>query len=320
MKKKIAFALTALALAPLCFAQGSNKPMRIVLSFSAGGPVDFVARTLADQLAKDLKRTVIVENKPGANGALGALDALRSEADGNTLWVTSVGAAVVNPILNEKAGYDTRRDFAPVSLLANNVEVLMISSKEPARDAAEFVAAVKGQKESTPMASSGSGSIPHLAMIQLEEATGAHFLHVPYKGMAPAFTDLMGGQVRGMFADVAASLAHVQGGRLKAVGIAANKRHPSLPNVKTFEEQGIKAVDTNNWYAAFVSAKTPPAVVEQLNKAVRAAITNPEVSAKLLRAGAEPKASSPQELAAVLNADTVKWSALIKSRNVKADE
>lgn len=320
MKKKIAFALTALALAPLCFAQGSNKPMRIVLSFSAGGPVDFVARTLADQLAKDLKRTVIVENKPGANGALGALDALRSEADGNTLWVTSVGAAVVNPILNEKAGYDTRRDFAPVSILANNVEVLMISSKEPARDAAEFVAAVKGQKESTPMASSGSGSIPHLAMIQLEEATGAHFLHVPYKGMAPAFTDLMGGQVRGMFADVAASLAHVQGGRLKAVGIAANKRHPSLPNVKTFEEQGIKAVDTNNWYAAFVSAKTPPAVVEQLNKAVRAAITNPEVSAKLLRAGAEPKASSPQELAAVLNADTVKWSALIKSRNVKADE
>lgn len=320
MKKKIAFALTALALAPLCFAQGSNKPMRIVLSFSAGGPVDFVARTLGDQLAKDLKRTVIVENKPGANGALGALDALRSEADGNTLWVTSVGAAVVNPILNEKAGYDTRRDFAPVSLLANNVEVLMISSKEPARDAAEFVAAVKGQKESTPMASSGSGSIPHLAMIQLEEATGAQFLHVPYKGMAPAFTDLMGGQVRGMFADVAASLAHVQGGRLKAVGIAANKRHPSLPNVKTFEEQGIKAVDTNNWYAAFVSAKTPPAVVEQLNKAVRAAITNPEVSAKLLRAGAEPKASSPQELAAVLNADTVKWSALIKSRNVKADE
>lgn len=319
-KKKIAIVLTALAMAPLCFAQSSNKPMRIVLSFSAGGPVDFVARTLADQLTKDLKRTVIVENKPGANGALGALDALRSEADGNTLWVTSVGAAVVNPILNEKAGYDTRRDFAPVSLLANNVEVLMISSKEPARDAAEFVEAVRGEKESAPMASSGAGSIPHLAMIQLEEATGAHFLHVPYKGMAPAFTDLIGGQVRGMFADVAASLAHVQGGRLKAVGIAASKRHPSLPNVKTFEEQGIKAVDTNNWYAAFVSAKTPPTVVEQLNKAVRAAITNPEVSAKLLRAGAEPKASSPQELAAVLNADTVKWSALIKSRNVKADE
>lgn len=169
------------------------------------------------------------------------------------------------------------------------------------------------------MASSGSGSIPHLALIQLEEATGARFLHVPYKGMAPAFTDLMGGQVKGVFADVAAIMPHVQGGRLKAIGIAASKRHPSLPQVKTFDEQGIKAVDTNNWYALFVSAKTPPAVVQELNKAVRSAIASPDVSARLLRGGAEPKTSTPQELAALLKADTAKWAALIKSRNIKAE-
>lgn len=320
MNKKIVLALSALSLAPLAFAQGSVKPLRIVTSFSAGGPVDFVARALAEQLGRDLKRPVIVENKPGANGALGALDTLRAPADGGTLWITSVGAAVVNPLLNDKAGYDTRRDFAPVALLANNVEVLMISSQDPARDAAQFVQAAKARKDSTPMGSSGSGSIPHLAMIQLEDATGARFLHVPYKGMAPAFTDLMGGQVKGLFADVAAVLPHVKGGRLKAIAIAASQRHPALPEVKTFEEQGIKAVDTNNWYALFASAKTPPAVVEQLNKAVRAAMEHPEVSARLLRAGVEPMTSTPQELASLLAADSGKWQTLIQSRNIKADE
>lgn len=320
MYRKIALALAVSAIAPLSLAQGNPKPLRIVTSFSAGGPVDFVARALAEQLGRDLKRVVIVENKPGANGALGALDTLRSEADGSTLWITSVGAAVVNPILNDKAGYNTQRDFAAVSLLANNVEVLMIPVKHPAKDAAQFVQVVKARKESTPMASSGSGSIPHLAMIQLEESTGARFLHVPYKGMAPAFTDVMGGQVEGLFADVGAVLPHVQGDRLKAIGIAASKRHPALPNVKTFEEQGIQAVDTNNWYALFASAKTPPAVVDQLNKAVRAAMDKPEMSAKMIRGGVEPRTSTPQELAVLLKADSAKWGALIKSRNIKADE
>ena len=279
-----------------------------------------MARTLAEQLGRELKRPVIVENKPGANGALGAMETLRSEADGSTLWITSVGAAAINPTLVPKLSYNTQRDFAPVSLVANNVEVLVVNAKESVSDAADFIKAVKAGKDATPMASSGSGSIPHLALIQLEESTGARFLHIPYKGMAPAFTDLMGGQVKGVFADVPAIMAQVQGGRLKAIGIAASKRHPALPQVKTFEEQGIQAVDTNNWYALFVSAKTPAAVVEQLNKAVRAAVADPEVHAKLLKGGAEPKSSTPQELAALLQADTNKWAALIKARNIKAEE
>ncbi len=319
-KRHILLAVAALALAPMGFAQTSSKPLRIVSSFSPGGPVDFVARTLAEQLGRELKRPVIVENRPGANGALGAMETLRSEADGSTLWITSVGAAAINPSLVDKLSYNMQRDFAPVSLVANNVEVLVVGTKDPAKDAAEFVKAAKARKEATPMASSGSGSIPHLALIQLEESTGTKFLHVPYKGMAPAFTDLMGGQVNGVFADVPAIMPQVQGGRLKAIGIASSKRHPSLPDVKTFEEQGIKAVDTNNWYALFASAKTPPAVLEQLNKAVRAAIANPEVNAKLLHGGAEPKSSTPQELAAILKADTDKWAGLIKSRNIKADQ
>ncbi|XAH22763.1 tripartite tricarboxylate transporter substrate binding protein [Xylophilus sp. GW821-FHT01B05] len=319
-KRHILLAAVAFSLAPFAFAQNGGKPLRIVTSFSPGGPVDFVARTLAEQLGRELKRPVIVDNKPGANGALGALETLRSKADGSTMWITSVGAAAINPSLLDKPPYDTQRQFSPVSLVANNVEVLVVGASDPSTDAAEFVKAAKARRESTPMASSGSGSIPHLALIQLEESTGARFLHVPYKGMAPAFTDLMGGQVKGVFADVAAIMPHVQGGRLKAIGIASGKRHPALPGVKTFEEQGIKAVDTNNWYALFVSAKTPPAVVAQLNKAVRDAIANPDVAARLLRGGAEPRTSTPQELAVLLKADTDKWAALIKSRNVKVDQ
>lgn len=160
-KRHILIAAAALSLASISYAQSSGKPVRIITSFSAGGPVDFVARTLADQLGRELKRPVIVENKPGANGALGAMETLRGEADGTSIWITSVGAAAINPSLQEKAPYNTQRDFAPVSLVANNVEVLVVSSKDPAKDAAEFVKNAKSIKESTPMASSGSGSIPH---------------------------------------------------------------------------------------------------------------------------------------------------------------
>lgn len=318
-KRHILLASALLAMAPLGFAQTGTKPLRIVSSFSPGGPVDFVARTLAERLGRELKRPVIVENKPGASGALGAMETLRADPDGSTLWITSVGAAAINPTLVPKLPYNTQRDFAPVSLVANNVEVLVVNAKDPAPDAAAFIQTVKTSKEPTAMASSGSGSVPHLALVQLEDSTGARFLHIPYKGMAPAFTDLMGGQVKGVFADVAAIMAQVQGGRIKAIGIASSKRHPALPDVKTFEEQGIKAVDTNNWYALFASAKTPAPVIEQLNKAVRTALADPQVKARLMSGGAEPKSSSPQELAALLKADTDKWAALIKSRNITAE-
>jgi tripartite-type tricarboxylate transporter receptor subunit TctC len=318
---KISAAVLAAALTMASAAYGQNsKPLRIVTSFSAGGPVDFVARTVADQLGRDLNRPVIVDNKPGANGALGAMDVLRSQPDGDTMWITSVGAAAINPTLQEKLSYNTIRDFAPVSLVANNVEVFVVNQANPARDASEFVRAAKAEKQPPAIASSGQGSIPHLALVQLEEATQVKFLHVPYKGMSLAMTDLMGGQVQGVFADVPAVMNQIEGGKLKALGIAASKRHPGLPGVKTFEEQGIKAVDTNNWYALFVSAKTPPALVASLNAAVRRALANPDVAAKLLKSGAEPKSSTPQELATLLRNDTDKWAALVKARNIKADQ
>lgn len=317
IKRYLLTAVFAAMLTPALHAQ--PKTTRIVVSFTSGGPVDAVARTISEQLGKELGRTVIVDNKPGANGAIGAVDVMKSAPDGSTLWFTSVGAAAINSSLYENLPYDMQRDFVPVSLVVNNVELLVAQQGNPAKDAAEFVAATKKRNEPTPMGSSGTGSIPHLAIEQLADSSGARLLHVPYKGAAPAITDLMGGQISGFFGDVPGLLGHLQGGRLKALGVASGKRHPSLPDVKTLEEQGIKGVDTNNWYALFAPAKTPPDIVEALNKAVRNTLANPGVREKLLKTGTEPVGSTPQELAAIQKRDTEKWATLIRAKNIRAE-
>lgn len=319
MKKRSFLALAAALAVTSAWAQPSSKPVRIIVTFTAGGPVDSMARTIAEPLAKALGRTVIVENKPGGNGAIGAAEVIRSDPDGTAIWMTSVGAVAINQSLYPSLAYNMQRDFAPVSLVANNVELFVVNPKETARDASEFVAQFKARKASPPIASSGKGSIPHLALAQLEQAANVELLHIPYNGMAPALADLMGGQVAGVFADVPAVMSHVRSGKLKALGIAAPQRHPLLPDVKTFQEQGFPSVDTNNWYAMFVSAKTPPDVVQQLNKAVLAAVADPAANAKIVQSGAEPKSSTPQELAALLKTDTDKWAQLIKARNIKAE-
>ena len=311
--------LVALCLAAAAPAFAQQKPTRIVVAFTPGGPVDSVARALAEQLRVELGHPVLVDNRPGANGAIGAMEVARAEPDGNTLWITSVGAVAINPVLYDKLPYDVQRDFVPVGLVVDNVELLVVNNANPAGNAAQFVAASKARQDPTPMASSGVGSIPHLAIEQLADSTGARLLHVPYKGAAPAITDLMGGQVAGFFGDVPGLIGHVRGGRLKALGIASPRRHPALPDVPTLEEQGIKGVDTINWYALFAPAKTPPAVVESLNKALRSALTAPALRDKLLNSGAEPAPSTPQELAALLRRDTEKWAKLIRAKNIKAD-
>lgn len=307
----LAFACTA--------APAQPKTTRIVVSFTAGGPVDAVARTIAEQLGKELGRQVIIDNKPGANGAIGATDVMRSEPDGSTLWITSVGAAAINPALYGKLPYDMQRDFAPVSVVVNNVELLVAHPNDPARNAAEFIAHARTAKDPVAMASSGIGSIPHLAMEQLADGSGVRLMHIPYKGAAPAITDLMGGQVGGFFGDVPGLIGHVKSGKLKALGIASPKRHPALPEVKTLEEQGVKGVDTINWYALFVPAKTPPAIIEGLAKAVRATLNHPSVRERLLQSGAEPAPSTPRELAQLVQSDTEKWARLIKAKNIKAE-
>lgn len=300
-------------------ALAQAKVTRLVVAFPPGGPVDFVARTIGEQLGKELGTQVIIENKAGANGAIAAEYVSRAPPDGNTIWLTSVGAVAINPSLYEKLPYDPVRDLAPVSLVVNNVELLVVNASNPANTGAEFVANAKLKAGGATMASSGTGSVPHLAMELLADATKANLVHVPYKGAAPAITDVIAGHVDGFFGDIPGLVGFIKSGKLKPVGIAAARRHPLLPEVKTFQEMGIPGVDSDNWYALFTSKATPASDIERLNQAVRRSLANEGVRSKLLASGAEPSASSPAELALLLRNDTAKWGKVIRDKKIKPE-
>jgi len=317
MKRRNAVLMLGLSVAlAMHTALAQEKVVRIVVAFPAGGPVDFIARTIGDQLGKELNARVVIDNKPGANGAIGAQNVAQSAADGTTLWLTSVGAAAINPVLYDKLAYDMQRDFVPVSLVVNNDEMLVVNPANPAKDASEFIANAKKASQPPAIASSGIGSIPHLAMEQLADATKVSLLHVPYKGAAPAITDVMGGQVAAFFGDIPGLIGHVKSGKLKAIGIAAPARHPLFPDVPTLAEQGLPGVDSNNWYALFAPAKTPPAVLAALNDAVRRTLATPAVHEKIVASGAVPAPSSSTELGALVKRDTEKWGALVKAKKI----
>ena len=316
--------LLALACLPLLFAPALQaqpaKITRLVVAFPPGGPVDFVARTLAEQLGKELGHQVIIENKAGANGAIAAEYVARSAPDGLTLWLTSVGAVAINPSLYEKLSYDPQRDLTPVSLVVNNVEILVVGANAPYNTGAELVAASR-QNPAKPltMASSGTGSVPHLAMELLNDAAKINLQHIPYKGAAPAITDVIAGHVNGFFGDIPGLVSHIKSGRLKAIALAAHKRHPLFPDVKTFEEMGVPGVDSDNWYALFAAKGTPAAEIDRVNQAVRRSLNTEAVKSKLQASGAEVSPSTPAELATLLKNDSAKWARVVKAKNIKPD-
>lgn len=292
---------------------------RLVVAFPPGGPVDFVARSISEQLGKELGTQVIVENRAGANGAIAADFVSRAVPDGSTIWLTSVGAVAINPPLYEKLPYDPVRDLAPISLVANNVELLVVGANNPAKTGAEFIANAKLRKEGVTMASSGTGSVPHLAMELLADATKTNLVHVPYKGAAPAITDVIAGHVDGFFGDIPGLIGFIKAGKLKPIGIASPRRHPLLPDVKTFQEMGMAGVDSDNWYALFASKATPAADIERINQAIRRTLAHEGVRARLQASGAEPSASSPAELALLLKNDTAKWGRVIRDKKIKPE-
>ena len=312
-------ALPASVLAPAA-ARAQARVTRLVVAFPPGGPVDFVARTIADELGRALGQQVIVENRAGANGAIAAEHVSRATPDGTTLWLTSVGAVAINPALYDRLPYDPQRDLVPVSLVVNNVEVLVVAANAPYDSGLALVeAARKAGPGKLTMASSGTGSVPHLAMEQLNDAAGIGLVHVPYKGAAPAITDVIAGHVTGFFGDLPGLIPHIRGGKLKPIGIAAPKRHPLLPDVRTFDEMGVKGVDSDNWYALFAPKGTPAADVDRVNAAVRQALAAPAVGERLGASGAPPAPSSPAELGSLLTRDLEKWTRVVRAKNVKPD-
>jgi len=315
-KKMLSAGLLSLAVLGAAQAEG---PVRLIIAFPPGGPVDLVGRVLAEQLGRELKQQVIVENKAGANGNIAAAYVTKAPADGSVLFLTSVGAVAISPALYKDLPYDPARDFAPVSKVVNNATVFVVNPSNPAADAADFVKKSQAAAQSVAIGSSGIGSIPHLTLEMFADASKANVMHVPYKGAAPVINDVMGNQVSGFFGDVPGLIGHIQGGKLKALGIAAPVRHPLLPEVKTLAEQGIAGVESNNWYGIVAPAATPPATIAKLNQAVRAALETESVRARLEKFGAQAAPGSPQELAALIASDRQKWTALIQRKNIRPE-
>ncbi|HEY4374932.1 MAG TPA: tripartite tricarboxylate transporter substrate binding protein [Burkholderiales bacterium] len=320
MLKKISTALALCGLIATGAAQAqSNGPIHLVIAFPPGGPTDFVGRTISEEFSKQIKRNVIIDNKPGANGNIAGEFVARSAPDGNTLFFSSVGSIVINPSLYPKMPYDVPRDFAPVAQIVNNATILVVNSASPFKTAVELVEASKKSKEPIATASTGIGGMPHLAIETFIDASKANLLHVPYKGAAPAITDLLGQQVGAFFGDIPGLIGHIRGGKLRAIGIAGPKRSAVLPDVKTMAEQGYPSAEANNWYGIVAPAKVPAATIAALNAALVKAVNEPGVHAKLVNSGAEPQPSTPAELGALMKKDTAKWAKIIKEKNIKAE-
>jgi tripartite-type tricarboxylate transporter receptor subunit TctC len=315
----VALALPWLAAAPAMAQDFPSRIIRVVVAFPAGGPTDFVARLLADKLKAQLGQNVVIENKPGANGAIGADYVARGEADGHLLFMTTVGAVAVTPHLAAKVAYDPLKDFAPVTLVVRPTTVLVVRPDMPVASAKDLAALAKDKPNAIPFASTGSGSMPHLALELYQAAAGVKFLHVPYRGAAPALTDLLGGQVQALFADTPVLLPHIRGGKLKPIGAASASRNPLLPDVATLAEQGFADTTADNWYGLLAPAKTPPAVVAKLHDAVVAALEAPDVREKLLQSGAVPSPTSSAEFGKILSDEYARWGRVVKEKSIKED-
>ncbi len=295
------------------------RPVRIVVAFPPGGPTDFVGRLVADKMTSELGQRVYIDNKPGANGTLGGGDVAKSDADGYSLFLTTSGAVTVSPHMMTQMPFDTFRDFAPVALVTTVNEVLVVSPKLGVKNVKELVALAKEKPGAITFASTGVGSPPHLAQLLLDAAAGVKFLHVPYRGAAPAMTDLLGGQVQVVALDIPVVIAQIQAGTLVPIGIAGGKRDAVLPDVPTLAEQGYPNTDAANWYALLAPAKTPPAVIAKLNKAVDDALADPAVHDKLVKTGATPVGGTPEALGAFMKAQYDKWGSVIAENGIKAE-
>ena len=312
-----AAAAATITAAPIARADDfPSRPVHIVIAFPPGGPTDFVGRIVAEKMKDALGQTVVIDNKPGANGTLGGEFVAKSDPDGYTLFLTTAGAVTVSPHIMPDIHYDTLKDFAPVALVTTVTEVLAVTPNSGIKTAKELVARAKEKPGTVSFASTGIGSPPHLAQELLAASADVKFLHVPYRGAAPALTDLLGGQVTVISADIPVLISQIKGGNLVAIGQASNKRDAILPDVPTLAEQGYPNTDASNWYGLLAPAKTPAAVIAKINNAVNAALNDPATHDKLVQSGATPVGGTPESFGTFLKAEYDKWGRVVKERGI----
>ena len=316
-----ALALALALLAPLAFAQGAwpTRQVVIIVPFAAGGVADLLPRVVGVKLAEKWKQPVVVENKVGASGNIGMAEGARAEPDGYTLVLAPAGNLTVNPILFKNLPFDTYKDLTPVTDLAQVPNVLVVHPSVPAKTLRELIDYAKAHPGKLNFASPGQGSGAHLAGELLKVDTGIDIVHVPYKGLAPAVNDLLGGTTQLMFAGISTVIQHIKAGKLVAIAIASPKRSPQLPDVPTVAESGIPGFDVTSWYGIVTRAGTPPAIIHKVQRDMAEALQQEDVRAKLAAAGLEPVGSTPEAFDAMIKEETRKWSAIVRKANIRLE-
>ncbi|WP_406623917.1 Bug family tripartite tricarboxylate transporter substrate binding protein [Acidovorax sp. SDU_ACID1] len=316
-------AISGVALIPgMAFAQQApaawpQKPIRLVVGFSAGGATDVVARIIAPKLGEQLGQPVVVDNRAGANGNVGAEIVARAPADGYTLYVFTIGNTI-NASLYAKLGYDPAKDFEPIGLIAKITNVLVVNPNLPIKSLDDYVRYAKVSKDGITFASSGSGSSIHLSGEMFKMRSGLNMLHVPYRGSAPAVTDLLGGQVDSMFDNIPSALPHVRAGKLRAIAVTSARRSTLLPDVPTLGELGYPNFDVQGWFSLVAPKGTPRAVVDQLNAALNKALASADVRQRLEENAATPESSTPEQLQALTLSEIKTWREVVKASGAQA--
>jgi tripartite-type tricarboxylate transporter receptor subunit TctC len=311
-------ALTTLLACGSAQAAYPEKTITIVVPTAAGGANDAMARVIGQAMSAILKQSVIVDNKAGANGAIASEFVMRAPPDGYTLMLGYIATHAMNPSL-QKLRYDPVKDFEPVGMVGSSATLMVVSPTVKAGNAKDVVALLKATPDKISYASAGNGTAPHFAAEMFKLATGTSMLHVPYKGSAPAITDTIGGQTQVMFPSLFTAMPYVKGGKLKAVGVAGDKRSALMPDVPTLKEQGIAGVDVSQWYAIFAPAKTPKPVIDQLNKALNQALSDKSVIERLEGHGAEVSTMTPEQLRSYVQQEQVKWKKVVQAAKLTAE-
>ncbi|RYF72143.1 MAG: tripartite tricarboxylate transporter substrate binding protein [Comamonadaceae bacterium] len=311
--------LAASLLAFDAVAQGwPTKPVRFVVAYTPGGVVDNTARVVGERMSRDLGQAVVIENRAGANGQIGAELVVRSPADGNTVLLTSVGIAYRQHLV--KVPYDPIKDFAPISLLAINPLMLVINPKLPVRTLAELIAYAKTRPGGLRYGTSGTGGPSHLAGELFKSNAGIEMIHVPYKGDSAAVLDLLGGNVDLTVSSISATVSQIKAGKLVAVALMTAKRSPLLPDVPTTDEAGFPGLHADSWVGMMAPARTPPAVVQRLQAAAMTALADPAVRENLVAGGNAIVGNTPEQFAQFLAAESDKWGQVIRRARIQVDE
>jgi tripartite-type tricarboxylate transporter receptor subunit TctC len=315
-----AFLLAGLCLPFLCGAQTAfpNRVIKLIVPVAPGGGADAVARMITEKMAQSLGTTIIIENKAGASGSIAALEVARAAPDGYTLMQCFVATHSTNPaVLRIK--YDPIADFAPVGMMAQTSNVLVVGEKNKAKDLQEFLAQARARQGDMSFSSAGNGSSTHLIMEYLENQAHVKLVHVPYKGAAPAMQDLLGGQVDAMFPSLTTALPHIKSGKLRALAVASSQRDPVLPGVPTVAEQGFAGFSAIQWWGLCAPARTPEPVVARLNKALNEALARPDIKARLHEMAAEPTPLTPLHFEHFLKTEVAKWTELVRETHLQIE-